>query len=90
MNPRYFVSNHFVPMLHVGDDHLSPDYLDRHVIVMYDDTPYPGLVLNVDTDDVLVRCMHRVGQTGFTGRQLKMFVGTTKTNLSLSFHHQHQ
>ena len=64
-NPRYFVPNHFVPLLHVGDDHLSPDYLDHHVIVMYDDKPYPGLVLNVDTDDILVRCMHRVGQNRF-------------------------
>ena len=55
-----------------------------------DEKQYPGLVLNVDTDDVLVRCMHRVGQNRFTGRQLKMFVGSTKTKLSLSFHHQHQ
>ena len=65
MNPMYFVPNHFVPLLHVGDDHLSTDYLDRHVIVMYNEKPYPGLVLNVDTDDVSVRCMHRVGQNRF-------------------------
>ena len=30
-----------------------------------DEKPYPGLVLNVDTADVLVRCMHRAGQNRF-------------------------
>ena len=39
---------------------------------MYDDKPYPGLVLKVDTDDVLVRCMHRVGQNWSYDRQDRM------------------
>ena len=55
-----------------------------------DEKPYPGLVLNVDTDGVLVRCMHRVGQNRFYWPSTEDVFGTTKTKLSLSFHHQHQ
>jgi hypothetical protein len=36
--------------------------LDQFVIVMYDDLPYPGKVIDFDEQDVRVDCMNRVGK----------------------------
>ena len=38
------------------------DLLDQFVIVMYDDLPYPGKVIDFDEQDVRVDCMNRVGK----------------------------
>jgi len=40
-------------------------YLGKHVVVRYEKRPYPGIVLDEDGEDVLVRCMHRIGDNRF-------------------------
>ena len=36
--------------------------IGQYVVVLYDNTPYPGLVIDSEDTDVYVRCMHRVGR----------------------------
>ncbi|MCS5589861.1 MAG: hypothetical protein NZ824_07835 [Candidatus Thioglobus sp.] len=38
------------------------DLLGQYVAVVYDETPYPGLVIDTGDTDVYVRCMHKVGK----------------------------
>ena len=44
----------------------SDDLLDEYVIIIYDGLPYPGVVVDVDFEDVKVQCMHRVGHNRFS------------------------
>ena len=62
MRSEHFVPNHFVPLL---TTQIEEFYLDNHVVVMYDGQPYPGLVLDVDLEDVQVKCMCRIGPNRF-------------------------
>ncbi|XP_041360121.1 uncharacterized protein LOC121376342 isoform X1 [Gigantopelta aegis] len=39
----------------------SQDLKGQHCIIEYDGKPYPGLIMEVDESDVLVKAMHRVG-----------------------------
>ena len=41
------------------------DLLNEHVVVVYDGKPYPGIVVDVDEEDLKVKCMHRIGQSRF-------------------------
>lgn len=38
------------------------DVLNKYVIIQYNGKPYPGFVVNIDKQDVRVRCMHRIGK----------------------------
>ncbi|CAG2220761.1 unnamed protein product [Mytilus edulis] len=38
------------------------DVLQKHVLVNYDGKLYPGLVVDIDDNEVYVRCMHPVGK----------------------------
>ena len=60
MRSEHFVPNHFVPLLTTQES-----YLDNHVVVMYDGQPYPGLVVDVDLEDIQVKCMCRIGPNRF-------------------------
>lgn len=47
----------------VDETDLDPGHLlNKYVIVLYNDQPYPGLVKNVDKEEVSVICIHRVGR----------------------------
>ena len=41
------------------------DLLDEHVMILYNGKPYPGIVVDIDAEDVKVNCMHRAGQNLF-------------------------
>ena len=38
------------------------DLLNKQVIINYNGKPYPGLVVDIDEQDVRVRCVHRIGK----------------------------
>ncbi|CAG2184546.1 unnamed protein product [Mytilus edulis] len=39
----------------------ASEYINKYVIVKYNNTPYPGYVEDGDSSDIFVVCMHRVG-----------------------------
>lgn len=41
------------------------DLLNEYVVVVYDGKPYPGVVVDVDAEELKVKCMHRIGQNRF-------------------------
>ncbi|KAL4005767.1 hypothetical protein ACER0C_005480 [Sarotherodon galilaeus] len=43
----------------------SPELIGKWCILRYDDDLYPGVILNIQTTQVQVKCMHRVGSNGF-------------------------
>lgn len=48
----------------VNKTDLDPEHLlNKYGIVLYNRQPYPGLVKDVDKEEVYVRCMHRVGES---------------------------
>jgi hypothetical protein len=53
----------------VGAVDVSTDdvdsYVGKHVVVRYDNTAYPGLVLDQDGDEIYVTCMYKVGRNRF-------------------------
>ena len=74
---NHWIPNHFVPMLplqagnnstvtnafppHANGISVTSDFLDQYVLVNYDGKYYPGRVVDTDTCDVYVDCMHHVG-----------------------------
>lgn len=40
----------------------TENLLNSYVIVIDNNQPYPGLVLDIDSEEIYVRCMHRVGK----------------------------
>ncbi|KAL4009294.1 hypothetical protein ACER0C_003146 [Sarotherodon galilaeus] len=43
----------------------SPELIGKWCILRYDDDLYPGIILNIQTTQVQVKCMHRVGSNRF-------------------------
>ena len=41
--------------------HDVSQLMSRHVVVMYQDVPYPGIVKDIDEQELLVSCMHKLG-----------------------------
>ena len=48
-----------------SDKDASCSYVGKYVVVKYDGTPYPGLVIDEDEEEVHVKCMYRVGKNRF-------------------------
>ncbi|CAC5407713.1 unnamed protein product [Mytilus coruscus] len=44
------------------------DVLQKHVLVDYEGKLYPRLVVDIEDNEVYVRCMHPVGKKRFTGQ----------------------
>ena len=75
MSAEHFVPNHFVPLVPTKyvEEQVSSSagvgvfgsLIGKHVIVRYDGSFYPGIVIDEDTDDVKVRCMSRAGNNRF-------------------------
>lgn len=40
---------------------IDSQLVGKWCVVLYDDIPYPGVVQNVDDDDVEVEVMHKIG-----------------------------
>ena len=44
---------------------IDSTHAGQYCVVMYDDKPYPGVIMSVDEDDVEVKCMHTLGKNMF-------------------------
>lgn len=47
------------------------ELLGKHVLVLYDGFPYPGIVTDFDEQDIFVNCMHRIGRNRFFWPQMR-------------------
>jgi hypothetical protein len=41
------------------------DWIGKWCVVLYDDVPYPGIVQDVDDEDLEVKVMHKIGQNRY-------------------------
>lgn len=44
---------------------IDSQLVGKWCVVLYDDIPYPGVVQNVDDDDVEVQVMHKIGNNQY-------------------------
>jgi hypothetical protein len=63
MNYNY----NFSPFLFTSEEQveIEPDLMKKFVIVQYDSKFYPGLVTDIDENDVQIKCMHKIGDNRF-------------------------
>lgn len=59
-------------IIQTGKD-FRPNVIEQHhsgqwCVVLYDDDPYPGIILQVEENHVKVKCMHRNGVNHFSGQ----------------------
>ena len=46
-------------------DEVDESLISKHCVVKYDNTPYPGIIVDVDEDDLEIKVMHRIGRNRF-------------------------
>ena len=65
------------------------ELLNENAVIVYDGLPYPGIVIDVDSQDVQIKCMHRIGKNwGFFVPEKKIYAGTGMKISLPKFPHQ--
>lgn len=76
---KHLEGSDFNPVDNMFNFESSKEVLNKYVVIQYNGKPYPSFVVNIDEQDVRVRCMHRIGKLAtYIGRDvLPMRVYTT-------------
>lgn len=59
---KHLEGSDFNPVDNMFNFESSKEVLNRYVVIQYNGKPYPSFVVNIDEQDVRVRCMHRIGK----------------------------
>ena len=59
-------------------DVVDESLISTYCVVAYDDVPYPGIILDVDGDELEVKVMHKVGNNRYFWLQADDILWYTK------------